>query len=59
MHYQNMATIGIVALALAAGGCNRDVGESREQHPTHATGLHVAFCSYVRESHLSSFRPIQ
>ena len=30
MHYQNMATIGIVALALAAGGCNRDVGESRD-----------------------------
>jgi archaellum component FlaC len=30
MHYQNMATIGIVALALAAGGCNRGVGESRD-----------------------------
>jgi hypothetical protein len=30
MHYQNLATIGIVALALAAGGCNRDVGESRD-----------------------------
>jgi hypothetical protein len=30
MHYQNMATIGIVAMALAAGGCNRDVGESRD-----------------------------
>jgi hypothetical protein len=30
MHYQNMATIGIVALALTAGGCNRDVGESRD-----------------------------
>ena len=30
MHYQNLATIGIVALVLAAGGCNRDVGESRD-----------------------------
>ena len=30
MHYQNIATIGIVALALAAGGCNRDAGESRD-----------------------------
>ena len=30
MHYQNLATIGIVALVLAAGGCHRDVGESRD-----------------------------
>ena len=30
MHFQNLATIGIVALVLAAGGCNRDVGESRD-----------------------------
>ena len=30
MHYQNLATISIVALVLAAGGCNRDVGESRD-----------------------------
>jgi hypothetical protein len=30
MHLQNIATIGIVALALAAGGCNRDAGESRD-----------------------------
>jgi len=30
MRYRNMATVGIVALALAAGGCNRDVGESRD-----------------------------
>jgi hypothetical protein len=28
MRYQNLATIGIVALVLASGGCNRDVGES-------------------------------
>ena len=33
MHFQNMATIGIVALALAAGGCNRDAGESRDTTP--------------------------
>ena len=30
MHYQNLATIGIVALVLAAGGCHREVGESRD-----------------------------
>jgi len=30
MHCQNMATIGIVALALAAGACNRDASESRD-----------------------------
>ena len=30
MHCQNMATIGIFALALAAGACNRDASESRD-----------------------------
>lgn len=30
MRYGRVATIGTVALALAAGACNRDVGESRE-----------------------------
>jgi len=30
MHCQNMATIGIVALALAAGACNRGASESRD-----------------------------
>jgi hypothetical protein len=33
MHCQNMATIGIVALALAAGACNRDASESRDTTP--------------------------
>jgi phage-related minor tail protein len=30
MHYRNIATIGIVGLALAGGACNRDAVESRE-----------------------------
>jgi hypothetical protein len=30
MHYRNVATIGIVGLALAAGACNRDAAESRD-----------------------------
>ena len=30
MHYHNLATISIVGLALAAGACNRDAGESRD-----------------------------